>query len=161
MDYGKYQGLTKRTESDKVWRDKAFKIASNLKYNGNERGLASMVYRLFDKKSKDSGIKSMSNQQLAGELYKPIITKFKRRTFNNNIWRADLADMNLMSKYNKGFRFLWCLIDRFSKYAWFAPLKDRKGTNIFNGFQNILYNSKRKSNKIWVDQGNEFYNNFF
>ena len=120
-----------------------------------------MVYRLFDKKSKDSGIKSMSNQQLAGDLYKPIIRNFKRRTFNNNFWRADLADMKLMSKYNKGIRFLWCLIDRFNKYAWFAPLKDKKGTNIVNGFQNILYNSIRKSNKIWVDQGNEFYNNLF
>ena len=59
MAYGKCNGLTKTTDSDKVLRDKPFKIASNPKYNGYERGLASMVYKFFDKKSKDSGIKSM------------------------------------------------------------------------------------------------------
>ena len=59
MAHGKCNGLTKRTDSDKVLRDKPFKIASNPTYNGYERGLASMVYKFFDKKSKDSGIKSM------------------------------------------------------------------------------------------------------
>ena len=59
MAYGKYKDLTKRTELHKVLRDKAFKIASNPKHNGNEGGLASMVYKFFDKKSKDSSIKSM------------------------------------------------------------------------------------------------------
>ena len=67
--------MTNRTESDKVLRDKAFKIASNPKYDGCERGLASVVYKFFDKKSKGSGIKSMSNQQLANEFHKPIIRK--------------------------------------------------------------------------------------
>ena len=79
MAYGKPIDLTERTESDKVLRDKAFKIAINPKYNGYERGLASMVCKIFDKKSKGSGIKSISNQQLADELHKPIIRKFKRR----------------------------------------------------------------------------------
>ena len=77
--YGKYKDLTKRTESGKILKDKPFKIVSNPKYDGYERGLASMVYKFFDKKSACSGIKSMSNQQFADELHKPIIRKFKRR----------------------------------------------------------------------------------
>ena len=74
---------------------------------------------------------------------------------------ADLADMQLISKFNKGFRFLLCVIDIFRKYAWVAPLKDKKGISIVNAFQKILKESDRKPNKIWVDKGSEFYNNFF
>ena len=66
--------------------------------------------------------------------------------------------MQLISKYNKGIRYLLCAIDLFSKYAFVFPLKDKKGTTIVNAFQGILDSSKRKSNKIWVDQGSEFYN---
>ena len=73
MAYGKSKGLVKRTQSDK---DKAFKIASNPKYDGYQRGLASMVYKFFDKKSKGSGIINEPNYQLANELHKPIIRKF-------------------------------------------------------------------------------------
>ena len=69
--------------------------------------------------------------------------------------------MQLISKFNKGFRFSLCVIDIFSKYAWVVPLKDKKGVSIVNAFQKILKESDRKSNKIWVDQGNEFYNNSF
>ena len=69
--------------------------------------------------------------------------------------------MQLISKFNKGFRFSLCVIDIFSKYAWVVPLKDKKGISIVNAFQKILKESDRKSNKIWVDQGNEFYNNSF
>ena len=76
MAYAVYKDLTKRTESDKVLKDKPFKIASNPKYDGYQRGLASMVFKFFDKKSKGSGIKSMSNQQFANELHKPIIRNF-------------------------------------------------------------------------------------
>ena len=79
MAYGWYKDFTKRTESDKVLKDKAFRIACNPKYDGYERRLASMVYIFFDKKFEGSGIKSMSNQQLAEELYKPIIRKSRRR----------------------------------------------------------------------------------
>ena len=74
---------------------------------------------------------------------------------------ADLADMQLISKFNKGFRFLLCVIDIFSKYAWVVPLKDKKGISIVNAFQKILEESDRKPNKIWVDKGSEFYNNSF
>ena len=78
-------------------RDKAFKIASDPKYDGYQRGLASMVYKFFDKKSKGSGIINEPNYQLANELHKPIIRRFKKRKvysfFRDNIWDVDLADM--------------------------------------------------------------------
>ena len=69
--------------------------------------------------------------------------------------------MQLISKYNKGIRYLLCVIDLFSKYAWVVSLKDKKEVSIVNAFQKILDSSKRKTNKIWVDQGSEFYNNAF
>ena len=69
--------------------------------------------------------------------------------------------MQLISKFNKGFRFLLCVIDIFSKYAWVAPLKDKKGVSIVNAFQKVLNKSGRKPNKIWVDKGSGFYNSFF
>ena len=165
--YSDSKDLLKRTQSDKILKDKAFKIANNPKYDGYQRGLASMVYKVFDKKSKGSGIKNdiKENQQLANELHKPIIRKFKKRkvyySFKDNIWGVDLADMQLISKYNKRIRYLSCAIDLFSKYAFVVPLKDKKGTTIVNAFQSILNKSKRKPNKIWVDQGNECYNNNF
>ena len=69
--------------------------------------------------------------------------------------------MQLLNKYNKGIRFLLCVIDIFSKYAWVVPLKDKKGISIVKAFQIILKQSNRKPNKIWVDKGSEFYNAFF
>ena len=69
--------------------------------------------------------------------------------------------MQLISKFNKGFRFLLCVIDVFRKYAWVVPLKGKKGASIVNAFQKILKKSDRKPNKIWVDKGSEFYNSSF
>ena len=97
MAYRDFKNLAKRTAADKVLRDKAFNIAKDPKYDGYQRGLASMVYKLFDKKSAGGGIKSMSqNEQLAKEHHKPIIRKFKKRkvysAFKDNIWDADMAD---------------------------------------------------------------------
>ena len=66
--------------------------------------------------------------------------------------------MQLTSNFNKGFRFLLCPIDNFSKYAWIVPIKDKKGVSIINAFQKILNESGRKPNKIWVDKGSKFYN---
>ena len=81
MTYGDIKDLKRRTQSDKVLKDKAFAIANNSKYDGYQRGLASMVYKCFDKKSKGAGmkIKIKENQQLANELHKSIIRKFKKR----------------------------------------------------------------------------------
>ena len=70
----------------------------------------------------------------------------------------DLADVQLISKFNKGFRFLLCVLDIYSKYVWVIPLKDKKGTTITNAFQKIGDESNRKTNRIWVDKGSEFYN---
>ena len=69
--------------------------------------------------------------------------------------------MQLISKFNKGFRFSLCVIDIFSKYAWVVPFKDKKGVSIAVAFQKILKESDRKPNKIWVDKGSEFYNSSF
>ena len=80
MAYGDFKDIARRTASDKVLRDKAFNIAKNPKYDGYQRGLASMVYKFFDKKSKGSGVNIPLefNEQLAKELHKPIIRKFKK-----------------------------------------------------------------------------------
>ena len=152
MAYGKSKDLVKRTQSDKFLRDKAFKIATNPKYDGYQRGLASMVYKFFDKNSKGSGI--TTNE------FKKVIKKFKKRkvysSFKDKIWGVDLADMQSLSKFNKGFKYLLCAIDLFSKYAWVIPVKDKKGTSIVNAFKKIISEGQRKPNKIWVDQGSEF-----
>ena len=125
-----------------------------------------MVYKFFDKKSQGIGLASnKENIQLADELHQPIIRKFKNRrmhlSFRDNIWAADLADMHLLSNFNKRFRFLLCVIDIFRKYAWVIPLKDKNGVSIVNAFQKILKESSRKPNEIWVDKRSEFYNNSF
>ena len=163
--YGDFKDLKRRTQSDKFLKNKTFEIESNPKYNAYQRGLASMVYKFFNQTSKGTGMKFeiKENQQLANELNKPIIRKFKKRqvysSFKDNIGGIDLADMQLISKYNKGIRYLLCANDLFSNYAFVVPLKDKEGTTIVNAFQSILNNSKRRPNKIWVDQGCEFYNN--
>ena len=120
MAHGKYKNLEKGTQSDKVLKDKAFKIASNPKYDGYQRGLVSMLLKFFDKKSKGTGIKNeiKQNQQLANEIYKPIIRKFRKRkvyALFDSTWVVDLADMQLISKYNKEIRYLLCAIDLFSE----------------------------------------------
>ena len=174
--YSDSKDLTKRTVADKILKNKAFNIAKDSKYDGYQRGLASMVYKFFDKKSgsladksnEGSGVNTKlapQNQQLAEELHKPIVKKAEKRkvhtAFKDTIWSADLADMQLLSRYNKGIRFLLCVIDIFSKYAWVVPLKDKKGISIVTAFQIILKQSNRKPNKIWVGKGSEFYNAFF
>ena len=170
MAYGKSKDLAKRTQSDKVVRDKAFKVSTDPKCDGYQRGLASIFYKFFDKKSASlnkssgSGVATEPNYQLANELRRQIIRKCKRRkspsSFRGNICGVDSADMQSMSKYNKEIKYLLCAIDLFSKYAWVFPLKDKRGVSVVNAFQKI--NSEgRKPNKIWVDQGDEFYNRLF
>ena len=161
--YADHKDLINRTETDKVLRNKVYDIASNPEYDGYQRGLASMVYKFFDKKSTGSGIASSSI--LADELQKPVIKKINKRKvysqFKDNIWGEDLADMQSLSRKNKGIKYLLCAIDLFSKYAFVIPLKDKKGISIVNAFDKILKQSNRKPNKIWVDQGSQFYNNVF
>ena len=92
-----------------------------------------MVYKFFDKKSSGSGVaieEIKQNIQLADELHKPIIRKLKKRkvysSIRDTILGVDLADMQLLSKFNKGFRFSLGVIDIYIKYAWVIPLKDKK-----------------------------------
>ena len=123
--YSDSKDLTKRTVADKILKNRAFNIAKDQKYDGYQRGLASMVYKCFESKVSGSGGKHVNtkntpqNEQLAEELHKPIIRKFEKRkvysAFKDNIWGVDLADMQLLSKYNKGIKFLICVIDIFSK----------------------------------------------
>ena len=127
-----------------------------------------MVYKFFDK-TLGSGVNNeiKQNQQLAEELHKPIIRKFKKgrvySSFKDNIWGADLANIQLISKFDIGIRFLLCVINIFRKDAWVFPLRYKKGVTIVNAFQKILNNSiklhskkKKKTNEIWVDKGGKF-----
>ena len=130
-----------------------------------------MVFKFFDKKSTSlnkssgSGVSNEPNYKPPSERHEQIIKKFKRRKayslFRDNMWGVDLADMQSLSKYNKGIKYLLCAIDLFSKYAWVIPIKDKKGTSIVNAFKKIISEGQRKPNKIWVDQGSEFYNQSF
>ena len=159
-----------------------YDIASNPEYDGYQRDLASMVYKFFDKKSTagptarsslartGGGFKKLKNTArgssiLADERHKPIIRKFNKRKvyaqFKDNIWGVDLTDMQSLRRKNKGIKYLLCAIDLYSKYAFVIPLKDKKGISIVNAFSKIIKQSNIKPNKIWVDQGGEFYNNVF
>ena len=163
-DSADHKDLINRTKADKVLRDKAYNIASNPKYDGYQRGLASMVYKFFDKKSTGGGNKKDNSLILADELHKPIIKKFAKRKvysqFKDNIWGVNLADMQPLSRKNKDIKYVLCVIDLDSKYAFVIPLKDKKEISILNAFDKMIKQYNRKPNKIWVDQGGEFYNIF-
>ena len=96
------------------------------------------------------------------ELQKAVLRKFNKRRVQSlligNIWAADPTHIQLISKFNKGIRFLLCVINIYSKYARVITLKDKKYITITNAFQEILKESTSKPNKIWVDKGIEFYN---
>ena len=128
--------MTSRTTFDKILRDKELNIAKNLKYGCYQRGFATMVYKFFNKKFQTEQLKMKISEIL--EYYQNI-RNFKKRkvhsTFIDNIWGGDLADMQLVSKFNEGLRFLLCVIDIYSKHAWVIPLKDKKGITINNAFQ--------------------------
>ena len=146
--YADHKDLINRTEADKVLRDKAYDIALNPEHDGYQRGLASMVYKFFDKKSTGSGFKKLKNTTelsssiLADELHKPIIRKFNKRKvysqFKDNIWGVDLADTQSLSRKNKGIKYLLCAIGLYNKYAFVIALKDKKGISIVNAFNKII-----------------------
>ena len=113
--------MPRRRTVDKVLRDKTFNIAKNPKYDGYQKGLASMVYRFFGKNAVVGAVKheTIQNKELAKELQKPIIRTFEKRkvhsSFIFNIWGADLADMKLLSKFINRIYFLLWVIDIYSK----------------------------------------------
>ena len=119
MAYGNSKDLAKRTQSDKVLRDKAFKIASDPKNDGYQRGLASTVYKFFDKN---------------------LMNFFKNSSFRDNIWGIDLTDVQSLSKYYNGIKYLLCAVDI---YAWVVPLKYKKGVSIVNGISKNKFIRKK------------------
>ena len=182
--YAKYKDVENRLISDQKLKNSAYDIASNPKCDGYQRGFASIVYKFFDSKVAPLNKKTMSGKGnanhtakhsslehtenikiLAEELHKPVIKKFNKRKvysqFKDNIWGVDLADMQSLSRKNKGIKYLLCAIDLYSKYAFVIPLKDKKGISIVNAFNKIIKQFNRTQNKIWVDQGGEFYNDNF
>ena len=102
------------------------------------------------------------SEQLAEELHKPVIKKFKGKKFyarfKDNIWAVDLAEIELLSSKNKYVKYLLCVIDVFTKYAWVKPFKDKKGKTVLNVFIEIVNESNHKPNKLWADKGKGFYN---
>ena len=139
---------------------------------GYQIGLASMVYKFFDSKvapldkktmlgkgnAKHSSLERTENNKiLAEELHKPVIKKINKRKvysqFRYSIWRVDLADMQSLSKKNKGIKYILCAIDLFSNYAFVVPLKDKKGISIVNAFNKIIKQSNRKPNILPIFYG--------
>ena len=161
--YANSKDLAKRTVSDNMLKDRAYEIALNPNCDGYQRGLTSMMYKLFDKKLGSraiSKVRSNVNEVLAQELHKPVIKKFKRRKlyarFKDNIWAVDLPEMVSLSSKNQIVKYLLCAINAFTKYAWVKPLKDKKAKIVFNGFTGIVNECKRKPNKLWMSEENNF-----
>ena len=117
MAYEDFKNLSRRTTSDKKLLDKAYSIAKNQQYDGYQRGLASLVYNFLIKTASSGAIEREveQNKELAEKLQRPIIRKFEKRkvhsSFIDKIFGSDLADMQLISRFNKIFRFLLCVID--------------------------------------------------
>ena len=115
--------LAQRTVSCKILKDRAYEIVLNPIYDGYQRGLASMIYKFFDRI--ESGVSV--NEELAQELHKPVIKKLKRRVYarcKDNIWATDLAEMGSLSSKNWGDKYLLCVVDVLTKYALVKFLKD-------------------------------------
>lgn len=110
MVYGDFRDLTRRTVSDKVFRDKSFEIARNPNNDGYQRELSWMAYKVFNRKARQKGTRSSENQELASELDRPMSRKFERHklywSYRDDIWGADLEDLQLINKYNKRVTFL-------------------------------------------------------
>ena len=115
--------------------------------------------------------KQQQQQQLAIEVFRPQIKKFRReriiQLYKEETWSADLIDKSSLSKYNNYYKFILTVIDIFTKKAWAIPLKNKSGLSITNGFKTILSEGPqggsecRKPENLWVDRGREFYNKTF
>ena len=124
--------------------------------------MESIVYKCIDKEAGQTRTGISKNQEFTNELHNPITRKFQRRklysSYRDNIQGADLVDLQLLSKYNKGIRFLLFIADIYSKYVQVFSLKDKKGITITGEFQKNLDEFRHKPSKIWLDQDSEFYN---
>ena len=159
MAYGGFKDLARRTASDRILRDKAFNIAKNAKYDGHQKVLASMVYKFFDKKSASltrSETLATRDKSLSGNGIVNNNNNNNNSNNNNNNIYSNIFIVNINN-------------NKYTKYAWVIPLKDKNGVSIVNAFQKILDKSAElcsmelqskgpKLNKIWVEKGREFYN---
>jgi hypothetical protein len=139
--------------------EQAIHIANDENIDGYQRALAAMVYKFFEKKIQ-MGQGAM--EELAEELHKPVRRTFPRRKVVvcsiDDVWGADLVDMREWKNDNKGYTFLLTIIDVLSKYAWAIPLKDKKGETVKEALADVIEDSERKPDHLWVDEGAEFYN---
>ena len=127
------------------------KSLKNCEYDRYQR--PSIVYKFFDMKT---GLGISVNEPLAKEFHKTVTKKLKRRTlyarFKDNVWTVDLAEMESLPSKNKNVKYLSCVINIFTNYAWVKPLKDKKAKIVLNAFIETVNEPNRKPNKLWVDQ---------
>ena len=156
--YSDSKDLAKRTISDKIFKERAYKIVLNPKHDGHQRELACMVYKFSEKKT---GSGASVNEEVAQTLHKPVIKKFKKGKPMSGlkIIFGLQIEMRPLSSKNEGVKYLLRVIDVFTKYAWVKPLKIKKAKTVHHGFIEITIESKDKQIKLWVDQG-KFYSNF-
>ena len=104
-------------------------------------------------------------KQFSSEIHKRALKKFKRRHVivdrKDEIWGIDLADMNSLISFNDGYRYILCIIDVFTKFAWAVPLKNKMAATVLFAVEAVVSKSKRIPEKVWLDQGSEFYNKQF
>ena len=107
----------------------------------------------------------MSKKEFAQEIHHRVRRKFPKRKITvfrkDEIWAIDLAQMNAFEKYNNGYKYILCVVDIFSKYAYCVPLKNKTSESVLSALKSIIADSKREPEKIWTDQGSEFYNKHF
>ena len=98
---------------------------------------------------------------IAKEIFSPVVKKFERikivPKYKDECWSIDLIDKTSLSRYNKGYKFIFTIIDNYTKYAWAIPLKNKEGKSVTEAFKDIVKKSQRKPDKIWSDRGKEFY----
>ena len=104
-------------------------------------------------------------KEIAKEIFSPVIKKFQRiqvqTHYKDECWSIDLINRSSLSKYNKNYKFIFTIIDNYTKYAWAIPLKDESGKSTTNALKNLSEKAKRQPYKIWSDRGKEFYNKTF
>ena len=161
--YSKYPDTKSRIVSDIALAHKAKEIASNPRYDDTQRRDADLVSKLLNTKATIGlGISKKWNEELAYELHRPKRNNYERSKVivnrKDDVWGADLVEMQKYSKVNDNYRYLLTVIDCFTKYAWAIPLKNKEAKSVVDAFKLIVKTSGRIPKHIWVDEGKEFYN---
>ena len=151
--------LAKNLKDKHIADQKMINAINKLPYRERQWGTFLVKNIILGKKKLGLGVGNF-NKILSEELHKPKRKKFPRRKIIVNhideIFAADLVEMQKFAKLNKGYRYLLTCIDIFSKYSWVIPLKDKKGINVKNALQKIFI--QRSPKFLWTDRGTEFYN---